>query len=339
MACGAAPCPAATPARRCRTSPRSRPATPPRRPRRPTPMMPSVTTSAPIAPMRIGNARRRRSRLAARASVSHCRPSAHARSAVRRCPRRPSSRPSRLPQPLRQFSREKTLVSSVAPGTPPPASAAAGSLVKFTAPAAPGAVPVRARGAGRARRPGRHRPVGPAARVARHAPATTRPRPPKASTRMMTTTSTGTNGRGAHQLNATAQSSSAGGDGDEPDRDPAAAQPVHEPVDRRVRGALLRDGRPGQQVGEHAGTAEERGGREQHPEQHRVDVEVLAQAARDAGADPIGAAAAQQPRRTHGGGAGGGGGGADAAMLAAVSRSGHGSNSAALGRSAHRDRP
>ena len=122
-------------------------------------------------------------------------------------------------------------------------------------------------------------------------------RRPKIATSMITTTITGKNWPGAHQLNATAHSTSPADDRDQPDRDAAPAQLADEPIDRRVGRCLAPGSPPRQQVGEHAGAAEERRGREQHPEQHRVDAEVLAEAARDAGADPVGTAAAQQPLR------------------------------------------
>ena len=80
----------------------------------------------------------------------------------------------------------------------------------------------------------------------------------------------------------------------------AGAAAPHPPVDRRVLGALVRDGGPGQQVGQDAGAAEEGRGREQHAEQDGVDAEVLAEAARDAGGDAAGTGAPQQPPRRAG---------------------------------------
>ena len=110
---------------------------------------------------------------------------------------------------------------------------------------------------------------------------------------MITTAITGKNGPGAHQLNATSQSSRPAPTATSQTgtrRRRSAADPA---VDRRVLVPSLGDRGPGEQVGEDAGAAEERRGREQHAEQHRVDAEVLAEAAGDAGADAVGAAAAQ----------------------------------------------
>jgi hypothetical protein len=90
---------------------------------------------------------------------------------------------------------------------------------------------------------------------------------------------------------------SAGCDGDHPRRHAAAAQLTDPGVDRSVLGALFGQHRPGNEIRDHAGAAEERGRREQDAEQHRIDAEVLTDAAGDAGADTVGAAAAQPPLR------------------------------------------
>ena len=72
------------------------------------------------------------------------------------------------------------------------------------------------------------------------------------------------------------------------------AQPSGDPVERGGRGAALGNDGPRDQIGDDADAAEERRGREQHPEQHRVDAEVLAEATGDAGEHPVGVTASQR---------------------------------------------
>ena len=93
--------------------------------------------------------------------------------------------------------------------------------------------------------------------------------------------------RGERPRPVPAEQHDQGDNGDRPERDPhrdvAPAQGRDQPIDYRVLRAAFGDDGPRDQVGQHAEASEEGRYAEQHAKQHRVDAEVLAESAGNAG--------------------------------------------------------